>query len=106
MKKLLSIPQSAIKSLLSLFFLLSAIGLMAQQVSGTVKDRHGSPLVGAAVLVKGTSNGTVTNADGAFSLNDVAKGATLVVSFVGYVSQEINANGSNVSIILQLPKRL
>ena len=70
-------------------------------ISGQVKNADGDPLVGAAVLVKGTSNGTVTDADGAFVLNNVAKGSTLVVSFVGYISQEINVDGSNLFIILK-----
>ena len=70
-------------------------------LSGQIKTADGDPLVGAAVLVKGTSNGTVTDADGAFALNNVSKGSTLVVSFVGYISQEVNADGSNLSIILK-----
>ena len=66
----------------------------AQQVSGTIKDDGGSPIIGASVLVKGTSNGTITDDNGAFTLNNVAKGSTLVVSFVGFKTQEVNADGS------------
>ena len=65
---------------------------MAQQqatkkISGTVTDAMG-PVIGASVLVKGTSNGTVTDLDGKFSLN-VAPGATLSISYIGYVTREL-----------------
>ena len=75
MKKLLRIPQNGIKSLLSISLILFSIGLFAQQVSGTIKDTEGPPIVGASILVKGTSNGTVTDGNGAFTLNNVAKGS-------------------------------
>ncbi len=80
--------------------MLLSIGLFAQQVSGTIKDNEGGPIIGASVLVKGTSNGTVTDGNGTFTLNNVAKGSTLVVSFVGFKTQEINADG-NISITLE-----
>jgi iron complex outermembrane recepter protein len=94
MKKLPNIPLNGIKSLFSLFFILFSIGLFAQNISGTIKDNEGAPIVGASILVKGTSNGTVSDGNGAFILNNVAKGSTLVVSFVGFTTQEINADGS------------
>lgn len=88
---------------LILFLLAMNANSFAQNttISGQIKTADGDPLVGAAVLVKGTSNGTVTDADGSFTLNNVAKGSTLVVSFVGYISQEVNADGSNLSINLK-----
>ncbi len=61
-------------------------------VVGVVSDRHG-PVVGAAVLVRGTTNGAVTDADGRFSLDGVRRGDVLVVSFIGYVSQEVAYDG-------------
>ena len=76
------------------------MGLFAQQVSGTVKDNNGESIVGAAIVVKGTNNGTLTGVDGSFTLNNVAKGSTLVVSFVGFKAQEVNADGALV-IMLQ-----
>ncbi len=94
MKKLLRIPLCGIKSLFSLCLILLSIGLSAQQISGTIKDTEGAVIVGASILVKGTSNGTVTDGNGAFTLNNVVKGSTLVVSFVGFKTQEINADGS------------
>jgi TonB-linked SusC/RagA family outer membrane protein len=68
-----------------------------KQVSGHVTDSQG-PLIGATVMEKGTNNGTVTDFDGKFSLN-VSAGATLVVSYVGYVSREVKASdGMNVTL--------
>jgi TonB-linked SusC/RagA family outer membrane protein len=69
-----------------------------KQATGYVSDSQG-PLIGATVKEKGTSNGTVTDFNGFFSLN-VKPGATLVVSYVGYVSQEIKA-GDNLKINLK-----
>lgn len=61
--------------------------LQQKLVSGTIQDAEG-PIVGATVMEKGTSNGTITDLDGRFSLN-VKPGATLVISYVGYDTQEI-----------------
>ena len=63
--------------------------------TGQVTDSQG-PLIGATVMEKGTGNGTVTNFEGKFSLN-VKPGATLVISYVGYETQEIKA-GNNVHV--------
>ena len=72
----------------------------SKRVSGRVVDADG-PLIGATVLEKGTSNGAVTDLDGNFSL-DVQPGATLVVSYVGYITQEIRVgNQSNFNFVLE-----
>lgn len=66
--------------------------LQAQQVSisGIVTDKKlNEPIIGASVVVKGTSNGCITDLDGNFQLNNVASGSTLVVSYIGYQTQEI-----------------
>jgi len=68
-----------------------------KQATGQVSDSQG-PLIGATVMEKGTSNGTVTDFNGNFSLN-VKSGATLVISYIGYVTQEIKA-GDNVHVTL------
>ena len=68
-----------------------------KQATGQVSDSQG-PLIGATVMEKGTSNGTVTDFNGNFSLN-VKPGATLVISYVGYETQEIKA-GDNVHVTL------
>jgi len=83
-------------SLLKGLFLLGAIfsfGMAnAQTITGTVSDASG-PLPGANVLVKGTTNGTQTDFDGNYTLNNVATDAILVFSYVGFKSQEIAVNG-------------
>ena len=67
---------------------------MARTVQGRVTDATGAALPGASVVVKGTTNGTTTSPDGAFSLNVAEDGpVTLVVSFIGYLPREVVANG-------------
>ncbi|HZE84646.1 MAG TPA: TonB-dependent receptor plug domain-containing protein, partial [Puia sp.] len=68
-------------------------------VTGQVKDESGNPVQGAVVAVKGSKKATTTNDNGSFSIN-VAKGATLVISHVGFGSREMLADGSALSIIL------
>ncbi|MCX2739742.1 SusC/RagA family TonB-linked outer membrane protein [Pontibacter anaerobius] len=67
-------------------------------VRGTVKDEDGTPLPGVTVLLKGTSRGTSTNADGSFSLNvpDEQRNGTLVFSFIGFATQEVAITGQEV----------
>lgn len=73
----------------------------AQTVSGTVSDANG-PLPGASVLVKGTTNGTQTDFDGNYTLNDVGSDATLVVSYIGFKTFETAVNGrSTISVTLE-----
>ena len=73
----------------------------AQTVSGTVTDANG-PLPGASVVVKGTTNGTQTDFDGKYTLDKVPSDAVLVVSFVGYKTQEVNVAGkTEINFILK-----
>ena len=65
----------------------------AKKITGNVKDSQG-PLIGATIMEKGTTNGAVTDIDGNFSLN-VNPGATLVISYVGYVDQEIKVGSAS-----------
>ena len=69
-----------------------SVAASAQQitVSGTVQDAQGEPIIGANILVKGTSNGTITDLDGNFQLKADAD-AILVISFIGYQTQELPA---------------
>ena len=62
--------------------------LETRKISGTVYDNNGLPIPGASIIIKGTTKGTITNNDGAFSLN-VADNSVLLVSFIGYESKEI-----------------
>ena len=70
-------------------------GVMAQvdELKGKVVDMDGAPLPGVTVIVKGTTNGTITDFDGVYTLHDVPNGATLVYSFVGMRSKEIVVEG-------------
>ena len=71
------------------------------QVSGVATDETGEPLVGASIVVKGTSTGVVTDIDGKFSLKLPSSGNILVVSYVGFNSKEIAITSSNINISLQ-----
>ena len=66
-------------------------------VKGVVKDAKGEPIIGATVTEKGTKNATVTDFDGNYSLNVANRNAVLVISYIGYTSQEVKA-GSNVTL--------
>lgn len=81
---------------------LSVAGIEQQksiQVTGTVEDSNGSPVIGASVIVKGTTNGTVTDMDGQFKLSAPA-GSTLVITFIGYKDYEVKAQ-PKVNVTLQ-----
>ncbi len=91
------------KLLVFLIGLLSCSLIWAQQktISGTVSDASG-PLPGANVIVKGTTTGMVTSADGKFTLDVPQNAAKLVVSFIGYVTQEVEISGkTSVNVVLQ-----
>lgn len=80
-----------------LALLLIGVQAFAQSaVSGKVTDEAGEPCVGANVLIKGTTTGTMTDLDGNYSLTDVRKGAILVFSSIGYTSQEVRLGSSSV----------
>ena len=93
------------KKLLLLFWaVFLSIGIFAQtqEINGKVLDAsNGEPLPGVSVVVKGTTTGTATNFDGLFSLS-ADKGQTLVLSFVGYINQEISVGTTeNVEVLLE-----
>ncbi len=75
-------------------------------VSGTVTDDDGEPLIGALVVEKETTNGTVTDIDGAYELSVANEDATLVFSFVGYAEQEEVINGRSIIDVSLIPKVL
>ena len=68
---------------------------------GVVKDAAGETIIGASVIVKGTSNGIITDINGDFSLMNVKKGEVIRVSFVGYVTQDIKWDGNPVIVVLK-----
>ena len=65
-------------------------------IKGTIVDVSGDPVIGASVLVKGTSKGTVTDIDGNFMLSDISETATLQISYIGYQTMEVGVKGKNV----------
>lgn len=74
--------------------------MQSRQISGQVVDGNGDPVIGASVLVKGTSNGTITDIDGKFQLQNAS--GILVVSYIGYKTQEISLKGQkNLEIVLK-----
>ena len=91
---------------LPLLFLWLSTGMAWAQisVSGTVTDeRTSEPLIGASILIKGTTTGTITDIDGNFSLSiSSSEGATLVVSSIGYLTKEINVSSSMSNLNIQL----
>jgi len=90
---------------LVLFFACTFIGLQnaygQSKVTGKVSDNSGATLPGVSVVVKGTTNGTITDANGTFSLTSLPADATLVFSFVGMKPQEVVVNGkTSVNAVL------
>lgn len=68
---------------------------------GVIKDSAGETIIGASVVVKGTTNGTITGLDGEFAIEDVKVGDVIQVSFVGYVTQELKWTGSPMAFVLK-----
>lgn len=78
-------------------------GMDRELIKGTVKDETGSPLPGAAVLVKGTNTGTITDLEGNFSV-DVNSDAILVISYLGYTPKEVSVAGQSFLTIQLEPE--
>ena len=79
---------------------LLSIKQQGKKVTGSVTDSSGEPVIGANVVVKGTTNGTITDVDGKFSL-EIPDKAVLVISYIGYLTREVPVNGqSTVSAVL------
>ena len=85
--------------MLGLFLLVSQC-LFAQSriIKGTVYDEHKDALIGASVILKGTSQGTITDIDGNFSL-DVPQNSTIAISYIGCETQEIKITGAKTLIV-------
>lgn len=76
---------------------------MIADTSHTIIDETGEPIIGANILVKGTTNGTTTDIDGHFSLDVDRAPAALIISYIGYAKQEIKAAGGKVIRIVMNP---
>ena len=93
--------QKMMKKILALMFLATlSISLFAQkQVSGVVVDGNGEPIIGASIQAKGTTQGTISDYDGKFEMSVPESVKTLVVSFVGMTTQEVEA-AENIKVVL------
>ena len=72
-----------------------------ETATGVIKDALGEAVIGASVVVKGTTNGTITDFEGNFSLSEIKKGDIILISFVGYQSQEVVWEGKPLNIVLK-----
>lgn len=85
-----------------LFFgVLFSTSIMAQ-ISGVIKDSAGTPLIGVSVTEKGTNSGTITDIDGAFSINPSGYPATLIYTYVGYSNQEVTYQSATSSAMIAM----
>ena len=87
-------------SAIFLFLLLGIVLVNAQKknIQGFIFDEVGEPVIGATILIKGTNEGTITNIDGQFILS-ARIGSTLVISYIGYATQEVTAE-DNLKIVM------
>lgn len=96
----MNLKELARKAISTLFLSMLCLVAFAQTATGLVKDKTGEPMIGVNVLVKGTANGTITDFDGKFSIPDVPSNATLVVSYIGYLTKEVKT-GKDLVIVLE-----
>ena len=85
-------------------FLVNSVNVMASieqaiHVKGQVVDSTGEPVIGANIVVKGTNTGVISDIDGNFAI-DAPKNSVLLISFIGYKSQEVKLTGPSVKIVL------
>ena len=91
------------KKAFALIFFIYAFNLSAQgDIEGIIIDKSNNlPIIGATVIIKNTTKGTTTDFDGNFILSNVPDNATLVFSYLGYITQEVVPDGANVTIYLE-----
>ena len=96
--------QKNISVLITFLLLFCATTVFSQNrtLTGTVTDSNGEALIGANVTVKGTTNGSITDINGKFTLQQVPAQTTLVIAYIGYLSQEIAVNSSQRTVDVQL----
>lgn len=90
MKKLIFL-----KVLVVSFILFATLTVFSQSVSGTILDQNNDPVIGASVIVKGTTIGTITDLDGTFELDGIAQGSVLDVTYIGYRTQSLTVDQDN-----------
>ena len=80
----------------------AAVAQQGKKVTGVVVDGSGIPVIGANVVVKGTTNGTITDFDGNYTIEGVPSDAILQVSYIGYLTQEVPVAGkAAINVTLQ-----
>ncbi len=97
---LIWIGMKKLSLILALVLAVTGMALAQRTVTGTVTDETGESLIGASVLVKGTTTGTVTDVDGAYSVTVPDGSNTLVISYTGFDSREVELGASNVMDII------
>ncbi len=75
-------------------------GTTTRTFNGGVYDDKGEPIIGASVMVKGTSNGTITNIEGQYALNNVPENAVISITYIGYKSQSLNVNDKSLARVI------
>jgi len=91
----------------ALFAVCSTVAMAQGKVTGKVVDANGEPVIGASVVVKGTSTGTVTDFDGNYTIQNVPQNASIVLSYVGYRTQTIQVGGkSTINVTLEEDRQL
>lgn len=93
----------SLRGLLTMLLCFVALGAMAQvTIKGVVNDPSGEPLIGASVVEKGKQNGTVTDIDGNFAIKVPNAHATLTISYVGFLTQDVKLDGkTNITVTLK-----
>lgn len=96
-KMLMNTKFKSASLMLIFFFMINIMGLFAQNITltGNVSDDNNEPLIGVNVVQKGTTNGTVTDFDGNFSLQ-VPNGSVIVFSYIGFLPQELTATDTGI----------
>ncbi|MDH6357931.1 TonB-dependent receptor [Parabacteroides sp. PF5-9] len=102
MKRMTQIKQRGLIAFILLFWLAIPLTFAQERinVSGTIVDEMNEPMIGVNVIEKGTTNGVMSDIDGKYSLS-VSRGATIVYSYIGYISQEQRAVSSVINITLK-----
>ena len=89
-------------NILLIFFLFHGLLFSQQSITGIISDSNGQPLPGATIVVTGTSNGTTSDFDGNYILNDVPSDATITITYIGFNSLTVDVNSQstiNISLI-------
>ena len=72
-------------------------------IKGKVLDVQGESIIGANVIIKGTSNGVITDIDGNFTLDNVQVGSVIQISYIGYLTKEVKITGNTTELKIALP---